>query len=133
MLKYIFIGIFGSMCFSYLLVYNYWLTTGVASSYKTCSETPLEVVEDITLTVDFGNDTIKVWGDFILTGSKTSVLDALEKYCDVEYDDYGWGVLVTGIDGAEGDWLYEVNGEKPGCGADRYYLRDGDDIKWILT
>ena len=61
------------------------------------------------------------------------VMVALDKYCDIKYDDYGWGILVTEIDGVEGDWIYEVNGEQPGHGADRHYLRDGDTVEWILV
>ncbi len=133
MLKNIFIGILGAICFSSLLVYNYWLSTGVASIDEDSDETPLEVVEDITLIVDFGDGTVKIWKDFTLTEGKTSVLDALDKYCDIKYEDYGWGILVTEIDGVEGDWVYEVNGEQPGHGADRHYLRDGDEIEWSLV
>ncbi|MFX0187118.1 MAG: DUF4430 domain-containing protein [Candidatus Hodarchaeota archaeon] len=129
-LKYLFTGILGSLCFSSLIFFNYWLTTGIASTDET--ETPSEVVEHITLIVEFADDNIKRWEDFTLYGGKTTVLDALDKYCDIEYDDYGWGVLVTEIDGIEGDWLYEVNGEKPSHGADKHYLRDGDEIKWVL-
>ncbi|TFG13801.1 MAG: DUF4430 domain-containing protein [Promethearchaeota archaeon] len=132
-LKYLLTGIIGAICFSSLLVYNYWLTTGVASIDETSEDTPLEVVEDITLIVDFGDGNIKEWDDFTLREGKTSVLDALDKYCDIKYDDYGWGILVTEIDGVEGDWIYEVNGEQPGHGADRHYLRDGDTIEWILV
>ena len=133
MLKYLFIGIFGAICFSSLLVYNYWVSTGVRSIDEKSDETPLEVVEDITLSVDFGDGSVKTWKDFTLTEGKTTVLDALEKYCDVKYEDYGWGILVTEIDGVEGDWVYEVNGEQPGHGADRHYLRDGDTIEWSLV
>ena len=133
MLKYLLTGIFGTICFSSLLVYSYWLSTGIVSIDEKSDETPLEVVEDITLIVDFGDGTVKNWKDFTLTEGKTSVLDALDKYCDIKYEDYGWGILVTEIDGVEGDWIYEVNGEQPGHGADRHYLRDGDEIEWILV
>jgi len=133
MLKYLLTGIFGTICFSSLLVYSYWLTRGVASIDEKSNETPLEVVEDITLIVDFGDGTVKNWEGFTLKEGKTTVLDALEKYCDIKYEDYGWGILVTEIDGVEGDWIYEVNGEQPGHGADRHYLRDGDTIEWILV
>ena len=133
MLKYLLTGIFGAICFSSLLVYSYWLSTGIVSIDEKSDETPLEVVEDITLIVDFGDGTVKNWKDFTLTEGKTSVLDALDKYCDIKYEDYGWGILVTEIDGIEGDWIYEVNGEQPGHGADRHYLRDGDEIEWILV
>ena len=131
MLKYLLTGIFGAICFSSLLIYNYWLSTGTVSIDEKSDETPLEVVEDITLIVDFGDGNVKSWKDFTLTEGKTSVLDALDKYCDIKYEDYGWGILVTEIDGVEGDWIYEVNGEQPGHGADRHYLRDGDEIEWI--
>ncbi|TFG25074.1 MAG: DUF4430 domain-containing protein [Promethearchaeota archaeon] len=130
MLKYLFTGIFGAICFSSLLVFSYWINTGVRSIDETSNETALEVVEDITLIVDYGDGNIKSWKDFTLSKGKTTVLDALDKYCDIKYDDYGWGILVTEIDGIEGDWIYEVNGEKPGHGADRHYLRDGDTIRW---
>ncbi len=130
MLKYLFTGIFGAICFSSLLVFNYWLNSGAASTDEKSNETALEVVEDITLIVDFGDGNIKSWKGFTLSGGKTTVLDALDKYCDIKYDDYGWGILVTEIDGVDGKWIYEVNGEKPGHGADRHYLRDGDTIRW---
>ncbi len=130
MLKFIFTGIFGSLCFSSLLVFNYWLTTGETSIDET--ETTSEVVEDITLIVDFGEGNVKIWESFTLSRGKTSVLDALDKYCDIKYDDYGWGIIVIEIDDVEGDWLYKVNGEYPSHGADRHYLRDGDTIRWEL-
>ena len=41
------------------------------------------------------------------------------------------GIIVIEIDGVEGDWLYEINGEKPGHGADMHYLRDGDKTKFF--
>ena len=130
MLKHLFTGIFGALCFSSLIVYNYWLTTGLASTDEDSEKELLERVEDITLIVDFGDGTIKNWEEFTLSGGRTTVLDALDKYCDIKYDDYGWGIIVTEIDGVEGDWLYEVNDEYPSHGADRHYLRDGDTIRW---
>jgi len=130
-LKYLFTGILGSLCFSSLILFNYWFTTGVTSTNKT--KTKLEIVEDITLIVDFGDDIVKKWESFTLSGGKTTALDALDKYCDIEYKDYGWGIIVKKIDGVDGNWLYEINGEKPGHGADRHYLRDSDTVKWIFT
>jgi hypothetical protein len=128
-LKYLFTGILGSLCFSSLIVFNYWLTTGVASTDE--DKTKLEVVDDITLIVDYGDDIVKKWESFTLSGGKTSALDALDKHCDIKYKDFGWGIQVTEIDGVDGSWLYEVNGEKPNHGADRHYLRDSDEVKWI--
>ncbi|MHA1641208.1 MAG: DUF4430 domain-containing protein [Promethearchaeota archaeon] len=90
----------------------------------------LEKVENISLFVDYNNGTIKSRENFTLEGGKTTAFDALIKWCKVTYEDYGWGIFVTSIDGVEGDWIYFVNNQSPSVGASVYPLKNNDVVKW---
>jgi hypothetical protein len=72
----------------------------------------------------------KNWENISLYNYDTSVLDALKEKCDVKTKEYSYGILVIGIDGVDGDWIYYVNGKYAGVGAQAYYLSNGDDIYW---
>ncbi len=91
----------------------------------------LEGVEDISLFVDYNNGTIKTRTNFTLDNGKTTALDALEKWCIIRYDDFGWGILVTEIDGVSGGWIYTVNNYFAEVGASAYPLESGDLVTWI--
>ena len=119
--KYILIAIVGVTLFSLLILINYNL-------YKTPDK--LEMVENITLIVDYNNGTIKTQENFTLSGGKTTAFDALNQWCETQYDDFGWGIIVRAIDGLGGNWLYFINGNAPGVGSDVYSLKDGDVVKW---
>jgi hypothetical protein len=90
----------------------------------------LEGVEDISLFVDYNNGTIKTRTNFTLDNGKTTALDALEKWCIIRYDDFGWGILVTEIDGVSGGWIYTVNNYFAEVGASAYPLESGDLVTW---
>jgi hypothetical protein len=94
---------------------------------------PLESVNDISLSVDFNNGTVKTRLNFTLDGGKTTALDALDKWCEIDYDDFGWGVIVREIDNVRGSWIYKVNGFGPSIGASVFTLKDGDLIEWQLV
>ena len=119
--KYMLIAIIGATLFSLLIFINFNL-------YKAPDK--LEMVENITLIVDYNNSTIKTRENFTLSGGKTTAFDALNQWCEIQYDDFGWGVIVRAIDGLGGNWLYFINGKAPGVGSDVYALKDGDLVEW---
>lgn len=90
----------------------------------------LESVNNISLTVDFNNGTVKTRLNFTLDNGKTTALDALDMWCEIDYDDFGWGIIVREIDNVRGNWIYKINGFSPSIGASVYTLKDGDLIEW---
>jgi len=94
---------------------------------------PLESVNDISLSVDYNNGTVKTRLNFTLDGGKTTALDALDKWCEIDYDDFGWGVIVREIDNVRGSGIYKINGFSPSIGASVFTLKDGDLIEWQLV
>lgn len=133
-LKFLFTGIFGGLCFISLFVFNSWIYTGVATTGEDEVITEgeqQEQVSDITLIVDFGDDNIKTWTGILLTGGDTTVFDALAQKCDVEYKDYeNMGRFIEKIDGDKGPWLYKVNDVECKASVDNYYLNNGDVIEF---
>ena len=93
----------------------------------------LESVNGIFLSVDYNNGTVKTRLNFTLDGGKTTAFDALDKWCEVDYDDFGWGIIVREIDKVRGFWIYKINGFSPSIGASAYTLKDGDLIEWQLV
>lgn len=124
--KYILIAILATASFSSFFIF--------ASSIEVSEvNKPLKEVQDITLIVDYGNGTVKTWEDFELSDYNTTAFDALKNWCDIEYTDYGnMGILVEGVDGISGNWLYSINDEFPGVSANKYNLKNGDTVKWIF-
>ena len=93
----------------------------------------LEHVVDISLSVDYNNGTVKTRHNFTLDNGKTTAFDALDKWCEIDYDDFGWGIIVREIDNVRGNWIYKINGFSPSVGASVYTLKDGDLIEWQLV
>jgi len=93
----------------------------------------LESVNNISLTVKFSNGTVKTRLNFTLDSGKTTAFDALDKWCEIEYDNFGWGIIVREIDNVRGFWIYKINGYSPSVGASAYTLKDGDLIEWQLV
>jgi hypothetical protein len=120
--KFILIAIIGISCFLILIIFN-------ISLYK--NPQTLTTVEDISLIVDYNNGTIKEHYNFTLDEGKTTAFDALDEWCDIEYQEYSWGIIVRVIDGVSGSWIYMVNNKSPGVGATMYPLSDGDLVKWM--
>jgi len=125
--KYVLIAIVGIASLASFLIFT--LSLGVSEVNK-----PQKEVNDITLIIDYGNGTIKTRENFQLTNYNTTVFDALIKWCEVEYHDYGeMGILIESIDGVSGNWLYSVNDDFPGISSNMYNIKNGDTIKWIFS
>ena len=122
--KNILIVLVGVSLLASLLIFNF-------SLYK--KPETLETVKDISLSVDYNNGTIKTRLNFTLDGGKTTALDALDKWCEIDYDDFGWGVIVREIDNVRGSWIYKINEFSPSIGASVFTLKDGDLIEWQLV
>ncbi len=139
--KFVFIGIIGLSCFSALFLYSFGLIPGLetnalisenddSSDGAVGRSEALSEVHNITLKVEYDPESTGTWENISLYNYKTSVLDALEEKTDVQTKEYGNGILVIGIDGVGGDWVYYVNGEYAGIGAADYYLENEDEIYW---
>ena len=87
----------------------------------------------ITLTVDFGNGTIREYSD--LNGS--SVLEVTSSVLEVEIRWFGPFAYIKGIDGFLGEgeygWQYWVNGEFASVAVSHYLLSDNDDVAWVYS
>ena len=112
-IKFILIAIIGISCFTILILINF-------SFYKTPQTQT--TVENISLIVDYNNGTIKEHYNFTLDERKTTAFDALDKWCDIEYQEYSLGIIVRVIDGVSGSWLYMVNNNHPEVSAAIYPL-----------
>lgn len=119
--KHLLIALVGISAFVTLIIFNFYL-------YK--KPNPLERVENISLNVNYNNGTIKLKSNFTLDNGKTTALDALEKWCIIRYDDFGWGIIVREIDGISGNWIYTINTFSPSVGASVYTLKNGDLVGW---
>ena len=92
---------------------------------------PLIAVENITLSVRYESGKVDIWANFSLKVDKTTLYDALIKWCNVSYDDYGsMGYLITEINGDEGDWRYSINDEYVGAAANKVGVKNNDKIRW---
>jgi len=127
--KYILIAILATASFASFFVFTSSIEVGEVNE-------PLRTVQDITLIVDYGNGTVKTRENFELTNYNTTAFDALIKWCEIEYTDYGdMGLIVESIDGIGGigaNWRYSINDEFPGVSAYKYNLKNGDIVKWIF-
>jgi len=123
-IKITLIALVGVTLLATLLIFNF-------SLYK--KPETLEYVNDISLSIDFNNGTVKTELNFTLESGKTTAFDALDKWCEIDYDDFGWGIIVREIDNVRGFWIYKVNGFSPSVGASVYTLKDGDFIEWQLV
>ncbi len=94
---------------------------------------PLIAIENLTLIIEHWNGDIDIWANFSLVLGGTTVYDALIKWCEVSYRDYGnMGLLITGIDGDNGDWLYSINEGYVGAAANKVDVKSDDKIRWWI-
>ncbi|MGD9396475.1 MAG: DUF4430 domain-containing protein [Candidatus Thorarchaeota archaeon] len=89
--------------------------------------------EGITLTVDFGNGTVRDYQN--LSGS--TVLNVTSSVLEVEVQWYGPLAYIKAIEGLVGEgeygWEYWVNNEFASLAVNLYSLEDGDTILWKYT
>ncbi|MFX1378107.1 MAG: DUF4430 domain-containing protein [Promethearchaeota archaeon] len=123
--KFALIAILAGASFTSLLVFTFSIEIGEIND-------PLRNVQDISLIVDYGNGTIRTWENFELSNYNTTAFDALQRWCNIEYTDYGdMGVLVESVDNIVGNWRYSINAKFPGVSANKYNLQNQDIVKWI--
>ncbi len=124
--KYFLIGIIAAASFASFFVFSSSLEVGEVNRAQ-------KIATDLTLIVDYGNGTIKTQENFELTNYNTTAFDALAKWCEVDYKEYGeLGILVDNIDGIQGNWRYSINGDFAGVSSNKYNLKNGDTIRWIF-
>ncbi|MBD3213199.1 MAG: DUF4430 domain-containing protein [Candidatus Lokiarchaeota archaeon] len=92
---------------------------------------PLISLKNLTLIIVHQSSDTDIWANFSLYIGEETVYDALIKWCEVSFDDYGlMGYLITGIDGDNGDWRYSINDQYVGVAANKAKLNNNDIIKW---
>jgi hypothetical protein len=105
----------------------------INTSYALTSDEAIPAAEGITLTVDFGNGTIRDYHN--LNGS--TVLEVTSSVLDVEVQWYGPLAYIRGIEGLVGEgaegWEYWVNGEFASIAVNLYSLEDNDILLWKYT
>jgi hypothetical protein len=108
------------------------LSLANSSNAQNESETML-AAEGITLTIDFGNGTIRDFHD--LNGS--TVLEVTSSVLEVEVLWYGSLAYIQGIEGLVGEgeygWQYWVNDEFASISVNLYSLEDGDAVLWVFS
>ncbi|MHA1733307.1 MAG: DUF4430 domain-containing protein [Promethearchaeota archaeon] len=108
-------------------------STGGEGGGSTGDGTPTTVT-NLTLILDYGNGTIDRLENLNVTGVEPSVFDLLNQTTNVTFQDYGWDVLITGINGqVQNDhqaWHFWVNGEYSPVGAGAAKLSNDSWIDW---
>ncbi len=73
--------------------------------------------------------------EYIATQSGQTALDLLKQNNIIEVKEYGFGTLITGIDGLMADeknyWAFYVNGEYAKQAADQTNLNAGDTVRFV--
>ncbi|MDH4212870.1 MAG: DUF4430 domain-containing protein [Candidatus Thorarchaeota archaeon] len=89
--------------------------------------------ERITLTIDFGNGTIREYND--LSGS--TVLEVTSSVLNVDVQWFGTLAYIREIEGLVGEgeygWQFWVNGEFASVAANQYILDDNDIVSWVYS
>lgn len=105
----------------------------VSSSQAQSSSEAIVAAEGITLTINFGNGTIRDYNN--LNGS--TVLNVTSSVLEVEVQWYGTFAYIRGIEGLVGEgeygWQYWVNGEFASNAVNLYSLEDGDTVLWAYS
>ena len=128
--KYILIGIVGALSISLLVLTSLGIfnNSNDTNSGITGRTDALKEVHNITLEVEYVTQPTDIWENFSLFNFKTTVFDALDAKCVVQTSTFGLGILVIGINGVTGDWIYYVNGKFAGVAANAFNLNNGDHI-----
>jgi hypothetical protein len=89
--------------------------------------------EGITLTVDFGNGTIREYNG--LNGS--TVLEVTSSVLEVDVQWFGPLAYIRGIEGLVGQgeygWQFWVNGQFASVAVNQYLLHDNDSVSWVYS
>lgn len=141
-LKFLLIGIIASISLTFLILFQLGVfippnnngngDNGQSVMYK-------ESVSNITLYIDYGNETVDIWVGYSLYNYNTSVFHALDMYYDLEYEYYAIydDYLITSINGISQNsthaWHFWVNGEISPTGCSKYALDNDSIINWNYT
>jgi hypothetical protein len=100
-----------------------------------------EIVNNITLIVDFNNGTIETTENITQENSFTSVFDLMAFHNQIIYEMFTFGsshsFLITSINNLENNeqetnyWQYWVNGEYAMVASNEYQLENNDTVTWI--
>lgn len=137
--KFIIISIIGLSCFTSLIVFQLFFVESFESSINNNdgseSDSPKNSADNITLIVDFdGEKENIIIEDFSLEDGKTTVFDAVNKWCDVDYEEYPNGdYYITHIDGVGEGWVYHHNDDYPNDAVNRRNLDDGDTVEFTYV
>lgn len=89
--------------------------------------------EGVSLSIDFGNGTIREFYD--LNGS--TVLEVTSSVLEVDVQWFGSLAYIRGIEGVVGGgelgWQYWVNGQFATVAVNQYVLHDNDTISWVYS
>jgi hypothetical protein len=89
----------------------------------------------VVLVIDNGMEKIK--RDVELRDGDT-VLTLLKKTAEVKYKESASGVFIESIHGISNDpqknlwWVYSVNDVSASVSCDKYVLKEGDVVRWVL-
>jgi len=99
-----------------------------------------ESVSNISLYINYGNGTVDSWTEFSLENNNTSVFDAINKYCIIEYRKYGPNqdtFYVASINGMSENsthgWEFRVNNEYIWIASNLYSLENNSIIHCNYT
>ena len=105
----------------------------VTSSHAQSNSEAIIAAEGITLTVDFGNGTIRDYHN--LNGS--TVLNVTSSVLEVEIQWHGTFAYIRGIEGLVGEgeygWQYWVNDDFASVAVSHYILHDNDHVEWVYS
>ncbi len=110
------------------------LVTGLSNASPALgSSDVILAAEGITLTIDFGNGTIREYDN--LNGS--TVLEVTMSVLDVEVQWFGSLAYIRAIEGLVGQgeygWQFWVNGEFASIAVNQYSLDNDDNISWVYS
>ena len=113
------------------------LLVGVAAiglQYQDRDVAPGEDQIQVSLTLEKPNETVRDTAEIEVN---STVFDAVNETYKVEYTEYDFGYLVTGIDGLAQNgthsWLYSVNNESADRAVNNYVISEDSDVTFSYT
>lgn len=141
-LKFLLIGIIASISLTFLILFQLGVFIPPNNNGNGDNGQPVmykESVSNITLYIDYGNETVDILVGYSLYNYNTSVFHALDMYYDLEYEYYAIyeDYLITSINGISQNsthaWHFWVNGVISPIGCYKYALDNDSIINWNFT
>jgi len=106
----------------------------IGLQYQERDVDPGEKQIQVSLALEKPNETVR---DTAEVEVNSTVFDAVNETYKVEYSEYDFGYLVTGIDGLAQNrthsWLYTVNNESGDTAVNNYILSEDSDVTFSYT